>query len=308
MKRIDFTIFAFISIVAVVTLGNLVFNLHKSSPKNEEAASIVEKRPAPKAASRISRNDFDRPSPLATIEETGNKEKIDAQVLIAKLGDPDIDISLQAADKLAELGSQASAQLVKELQTADLRLKGQIIFILGRIGDKEAVPALIVFLNDDNAYIRRNAAEALGKIKDSGCVYELSRTLLDQDAGIRERSAWALGEIKDSRAVEGLIASLKTEKEECAKSAMVIALGKIKEVRAIVTLFDELNSQFGNLYRNKVVMALAEINDAQAINPLTIYAAELKSRRPDKPEYIREWEEAINLAEESIAKLRRGEG
>ncbi len=231
-------------------------------------------------------------------------ENKEVKALMEKLGSDDIDVSQDAAGKLAELGKSVIPSLIDVLKGASIALKGQIIFLLGRIGDKDAVPVLVEVLKDENAYIRRNAAEALGKIKNEGAIASLSTSLFDEDSAVRERSAWALGEIKDTRAVESLLDRMSDEKDEMVKTSAVNSLGKIQDQRATLVLLKELKLQTDSLYKNEVVKSLGELRDPLAIKDLTEHLEILKQYSPTEKMIIFQWQEAIKITEEAINKIQ----
>ena len=147
--------------------------------------------------------------------------------MIERLGSGDLRSRRDAANSLVSMKGDAVAKPIAVLRRAQLDevpvgLKGQIIFMLWRISDKEVTDVLIDILNDENTYIRRNAAEALGKIRDERAVYALATSLFDDDGSVRARSVWALGEIKDGYAVERLIDRITDEKEEKVKRAAAV--------------------------------------------------------------------------------------
>jgi len=247
------------------------------------------------------------PRPIRTLfmpDETArtDKEIID---LIESLKSDDFPTSRKAADKLASLGKEAVPALLDTLPESSVALKGQIIFLLGRIKDKSATPLLMEMLNDDNAYIRRNAAEALGKIEDNQALYSLTSALLDDDTSVKERSAWALGQLHDAEAVEDLLNILNFEKEERVKSAVVGALAKLKDGGATLTLLDELKAVNDQLYKNLVVAALGEIGDSRALEDLIKYVDELREYKPAEKMFIYQWEESIKIAQEAIEKIQK---
>jgi HEAT repeat protein len=75
----------------------------------------------------------------------------------------------------------------------------------GRLGSREArpmsrdVPALIAALSDDDAGMRRSAAEWLGESGDPQAVDPLLDALRDPDPSVRAMAVWALDEINPSR-------------------------------------------------------------------------------------------------------------
>ncbi len=231
-----------------------------------------------------------------------NDKEIDK--LITELISEDFGISQKAAEDLFKLGRIAIPKLSEALKGADVGLKGQIIFLLGRIGDKKAAAVLVEMLKDENAYIRRNSAEALGKIKDEESLYQLSTTLFDDDPGVRERSSWAMGELKNALAVENLLNRLSDEKEEKVKVSVVNALGKLSDARATSMLLAELKSKSGQLYKNEVAQALGKAGNRSALLGLQEYLNNLKQYNPTEKMIIFQWEQAIKIAEEAIEKVQ----
>lgn len=231
-----------------------------------------------------------------------NDKEIDK--LIRELVNEDFGISQKAAEILFKLGGIAIPKLTEALKGADVGLKGQIIFLLGRIGDKKAAPVLVEMLKDENAYIRRNSAEALGKIKDEESLYQLSRALFDGDSGVRERSSWAMGESKNVLVVENLLNRLSDEKEKKVKVSVVNALGKLNDARATSMLLAELKSQSDQLYKNEVAQALGKAGNRSALLGLQEYLNNLKQYNPTEKMIIFQWEQAIKIAEEAIEKVQ----
>ncbi|MFH0926763.1 MAG: HEAT repeat domain-containing protein, partial [bacterium] len=245
-----------------------------------------------------------------------DKKTEEIKSLVEQLADDNVDVSLEAANKLVSLNKDAVPILLQKLKDAPVRLKGQIVFLLGRIKDNSATTALTEILKDDNAYIRRNAAEALGKIADLRALNGLTSTLFDEDISVRERSALALAELKDSSAGQYLTNRLKDEKEERVKSAVVDSLGKLKDKGATEILLKELQDKNDLLYQNSVVFSLGEIGDKKAIADLTAHINKLtksleelkKEENKDKPEakmIIFQLEEAIKIADEAIRKIQQ---
>jgi hypothetical protein len=75
----------------------------------------------------------------------------------------------------------------------------------GRLGTREAramsgdVPALLAALSDDDAGMRRSAAEWLGTSGDPQAVNPLLDALRDPEPSVRAMATWALDEINPSR-------------------------------------------------------------------------------------------------------------
>ena len=252
-------------------------------------------------------NTFNPVTKNNTITETIVSLDSDKEIktLIKNLENDNFQISQEAADKLTAIGKEAVPLLCETMKNSDTPLKGQIAFILGRIGDTEASSALLCTIKDKNAYIRRNSAEALGKIKDEQAVFALSLTLFDKDISVRQRSAWALGELSHPHGASSLLDRIRDEKEMRVKTAIVNALGNLKDNQAVETLLSELKTYGDQLYKNAVINALAEIKDMSTLSAIIEYADKLKKDKPVDNMLKGQWEESIKIAESAIEKIKK---
>ncbi|MGB1287479.1 MAG: HEAT repeat domain-containing protein [Aggregatilineales bacterium] len=99
------------------------------------------------------------------------------QKWIRVVGEPDIEMSKIAADKLAEMGaSEAIPALINALETRTTFVAVASAQALGKIGDKTAIKPLIQAMQQHNEIaVQTAAAEALGKIGDKKAVPALKR-------------------------------------------------------------------------------------------------------------------------------------
>lgn len=89
-------------------------------------------------------------------------------VLIEGLKDEDKDVRTAAAAALISIGPEARfavGTLVRALKDEDYFVRWNSAVALGEIGDKEAVPALMEALADENIDVRKAATDALEKIE-----------------------------------------------------------------------------------------------------------------------------------------------
>jgi hypothetical protein len=85
-----------------------------------------------------------------------------------------------------------------------------IISSLVRLRDTKAIPHFIEALNDENHYVRREAARAIGQLSSSESTEALLGVLKNEsDEETRRNALVALGNIGDERAVETLRQALK---------------------------------------------------------------------------------------------------
>jgi HEAT repeat protein/beta-lactamase regulating signal transducer with metallopeptidase domain len=86
--------------------------------------------------------------------------------------------------------------------------------------DSVVVLALIGRLRDENAEVRRAAADALGKLEDARAVPALIAALGDRESEVRAAAAGALGNFEDPRALSGLSALLSDADRDVRKHAL----------------------------------------------------------------------------------------
>ena len=73
-----------------------------------------------------------------------------------------------------------SKELIEDLKHKDSSVRRHAAEMLGIIGDKEAVDALILVLKDENRFVRQEAIAALGKIGGERLVEPLTRALEEE--------------------------------------------------------------------------------------------------------------------------------
>ncbi|MBT3880546.1 MAG: hypothetical protein HOF76_16090 [Candidatus Scalindua sp.] len=158
----------------------------------------------------------------------------------------------------------AVGPLIKRLETAESDLKREIILALKMIGDKQAVPVLNkILLNDNDHYVRFDAARALGSIDDTDSVFTLIRAMkTDKKWLVKGGCAGALGKIGDNRAVYELKKLLNTDAGDdasWARDRAAWALSKIG-MGGIEALVSSLGAS-GTSTRRRVSWVLIDIGD-----------------------------------------------
>jgi hypothetical protein len=117
------------------------------------------------------------------------------------------------------------ARLFADSEGRDPRVRRYLALGLGRVGAREAVPALIRALEDPDADTRMYAAWALGAIGDAGAVPPLVGRAGDQDPGMRKVVAYSLGLLHDETARPGLRAMLEDSEPDVRWNAAVALAG-----------------------------------------------------------------------------------
>lgn len=172
------------------------------------------------------------------------------------------DLSL--ADAAGEASSLTVEQAIANLRGPDLGLRYYAAWWLGRfrVATPEAIAALIESLADDSdrtpegGYpLRRNAARALGKLGDTQAVPALIECLACDDFYVREAAAQALGSLGDQRAIPPLMALLEGGLAAAQPlddgirlrhpyAAILEALGELEATAAVALIQPFLNHPF----------------------------------------------------------------
>ncbi|HJX35146.1 MAG TPA: HEAT repeat domain-containing protein, partial [Desulfatiglandales bacterium] len=232
------------------------------------------------------------------------KAKDAAGAIINNLNDPDIDVRVALIWALGEINDpkavKSLASLIKDsngrIRTSsftalgkiedhtarealinalahrnDYRIRLEAADTLGDTGAREAVPNLIVLLDDKNEYIRQAASRALGGLKKKDAVEPLLQRLDDQDLHVRICVIQSLNKINDTRAVEPLLALALSEEDKEVHSLSIEALKKFKDPNAKEIMkrifFEEYDS---DIYqdRKKAEMILSIIGKKSTLQAL----------------------------------------
>lgn len=86
----------------------------------------------------------------------------------------------------------------------DAPVRRYLVLVLGRLGESEAVPALLGAAQDPDPDTRLYAIWALGKIGDPAAFDAVLAASQSEDAGVRKMAAYVLGQLKDPRAIPRL--------------------------------------------------------------------------------------------------------
>lgn len=129
--------------------------------------------------------------------------------------------------------------------------------------DEQILPKVLPLLRDENAEIRRLAAEVLGKNGGSGVVQALIDALFDPDAAVRDAVTDALGQLGDHAAVPALIEALYDANIDVRFGAAE-ALRLLADPRAVVDLIHVLDNDDTPMAA-MAAMALHEIGTPEAL-------------------------------------------
>ncbi len=145
-------------------------------------------------------------------------------VLLGSLDDP--DTAEVAAQALIDFGSTAVPAILEALHsTGEDDVVALILRVLNAIGDPQAIPSIIDFLDHDNPMIRRLAIETLGQIPDPGAVDYLLAKIDDPDVACQQSAV---------NAISALVAAFPERKAD--------VLSKIRRLLGSTSIPVRLNS------------------------------------------------------------------
>lgn len=170
------------------------------------------------------------------------------------------------SDVLKNAGSLAVESLIFALNYSKPLVRAWAAFLLGVIGDQDAVDPLLLRLNSESQEERRSVIQALGRLKAVDAVERLI-ALLDDDE-IAGTAAEALGKIRDLSALMPLIDLLKKHKPSVySVSAALNAFGE----HAVLPLSAVLLDNTAHRVHDLVLMELWMIGDKRAIEPISAF-------------------------------------
>ena len=86
----------------------------------------------------------------------------------------------------------------------DVPVRRYLVLVLGKLGQRAAVPALLAAAKDPDADTRLYAVWSLGHLRDPRSVDAVLESSLSPDPGSRKMAAYVLGKLGDARAVPRL--------------------------------------------------------------------------------------------------------
>jgi len=125
---------------------------------------------------------------------------------------------------LARLGPYAVDPLVGELRSDNPIARRQAALMLGRIGDRRAVPGLVGALDSKDADARARALEALRKLEGRTAVSRAVTLLRDEDGEVRAEAARFLGALGGEEHAGPLRRTLREETLPATRTAILSAL------------------------------------------------------------------------------------
>lgn len=184
--------------------------------------------------------------------------------LLLLIADNEKGYKPEAIDRLLAMGLEKNypvfERAVRDDDNADLRNGAMEILVLFGV---TSTPRLIKLLEDPNEEVRNFSAVMLGDIGRREAVGALILALGDPDMNVRLAVAEALGKIGDRAAIPPLLNSIKSD--FWLQYAAISALGSIGDYQAAPYLLEILEDEN---WSGPVVEALCKIGDPRLLKPL----------------------------------------
>lgn len=144
-------------------------------------------------------------------------------VYIDQLNHPDRNVRSNVALSLGRLGEREAldALLTALCHEPDVLVREDITWALVRFGVR-AVQPLIDLLRHPDAPVRHHAAHVLGKIRDTRAVDALAAVLTDESPMVIQKAAFSLNQIGDERVIPALVAVLGHPDSEVRTALMKV--------------------------------------------------------------------------------------
>jgi len=180
-----------------------------------------------------------------------------------------------AAEAVIRLGGAAAEPLIAMVSDADADVRKLIIDVMGAIGDRVFVPALVKALDDAEVNVASAAAEQLGVIGDDSAVQELSRAIIDRTEVLFRFSALgALGLIAKPAALPDKIKMLAND--DILRKAVFDCIGNVSDESSFQILFDGLSCRQRSC-RSAAVKALYKVYSRSGPDAVSIMNSRLRA-------------------------------
>ncbi len=180
---------------------------------------------------------------------------------------PEDEERLSAAlDALRTLG--CADEVLSAFEDQRIKFKGRTIAaeLLGDIGSREAVPALIAHMRADKRDVRRACAGAMAKLADEESAGALVEFIHDADGHVRKSVIGTLGSVRYKPAYDALLKIATSPKEYIdvlEESVKAICLIDPDAVRLAVPAFSPLLREMCGRYSDDLATLLALSDDRE---------------------------------------------
>ncbi|GEM_PF-3555802 len=185
--------------------------------------------------------------------------------LRAALEDHETAVRIRAVDALGIIeGPRATDALMEALRGSDREVRGAALQALVTKGDIRVLPVLLEMASDPRNLLRRAAITALGGFRDPKAVEVLLDAVVEPERAVSDLAAAALGKVGGRQAVKRLL--------RVRSPAAIRALGRIGHPSAVDGLVQSLGSVRNEVLRVAAAEALMAIHRAHPTLRLDVLA------------------------------------
>ncbi|HUF30544.1 MAG TPA: HEAT repeat domain-containing protein [Gemmatimonadaceae bacterium] len=168
---------------------------------------------------------------------------------------------------LLERAKQGGAEaVVAQLSGATSIAERRVFYdVLGKL--EQAVPVLVLMLNDDRWYVVRNAVDLLGSLGDVTVEPAVAKALGHADERVRRAAALALAKLGTPSAQRDLYRALH-EVSNPVRHMAAMAIVTREGDRAVATLVEALDRGADDHVLKAIVMALGRVGSPEAVTAL----------------------------------------
>jgi HEAT repeat protein len=203
----------------------------------------------------------------------------------------------QDIELIIESGVNSYDDLLNMLsRNIGIELKTIACWLLGRLGEKRAIPTLVCLLKHQNHQLRNAATIALGELDAKESLESLITTLINENnEEVAEAIVYTLGLLGDKAAFDILVNILQnTNKNPKIRGLAAEALADIRDQRAVMPLIEVLKDTSVEV-RFWAIFSLGELGNEQALSELQTLALTDKS-------VLSDWG---SIKEESLTAIHR---
>ena len=129
--------------------------------------------------------------------------RVNIEILLQKLNDPDPFIRVEAVQELGEIHEvQSFVSVCNSINDENIYVRAYAAEALGKIGRLDislALLKLLSALDDPSPYVRAMMVAALGELQDERALNSVRKCLNDEDESVRKMAVWALNNIENSQ-------------------------------------------------------------------------------------------------------------
>lgn len=173
----------------------------------------------------------------------------------------------QVLETLVHIGKTGLSELLSIVAERNPATICDAVKVLGRIGDKRAVPSLLMAMEHADVRLRRTVLEALGLLGDRSALGKIVAAISDPDESVQLSALQAVQRVPDLRAVKPIISILHSTQNSALKLQSVNALATCGSQKAVVILTALLPDADAELQK-AIAKALCQLGSPEAAETL----------------------------------------